>query len=228
MLDDSFVMKHSNQIEIYIIAKACRKFNNRSKNSIAAPMDFAKLLAASNKNNTKVKNNDYKYLHVCNLNRVYNSSVEHVTDHEHIVLTYMFTSCAHAVSLELFSMFFENNIFYKVYNKCVKTVNKYMIELGFNSILSYYKIDTLLKDEYPVKFVTYNMCINGCCRFSIIEEEDFINEDETCPYFGEGRYKVERVSVKSAQIFQMVSLLEQLRFKHAHHEEWAKMTYENF
>ncbi|OAD71084.1 hypothetical protein PHYBLDRAFT_148301 [Phycomyces blakesleeanus NRRL 1555(-)] len=227
MLDDSFVMKHSNQIETYIIAKACRKFNNRSKGSIAAPMDFAKLLAASNKNNTKVKSIDINDVQV----EVYNSSVEHVTDHEHIVLTYMFNSCVQAVSLELFSMFFENNISHKVYNKCVKTVNKYMIELGFtnvDSILPYYKVDTLLKDEYPVKSVAYNMCINGCCWLSKIEEEDFINEDETCSHFGEGRYKVERVSVKSAQTFQMVSLLEQLRFKHAHHEEWAKMTYEDF
>ncbi|OAD74580.1 hypothetical protein PHYBLDRAFT_167984 [Phycomyces blakesleeanus NRRL 1555(-)] len=259
-LDDSFVVECSNQIKTCIIAQACRKFNNRNKGSIAAPMDFAKFLAAENKNNTKVESmdiddvqvesveeinksidyvsdNNYGYLHVCNPDRVYNVPVEHVTDHEHFVSTYMSNSRAQAVSLELFSMFFENNVSHEVYDKCIKIVNKYMAELGsthalttisakVDSLLSYYKVDTLLKEEYPVKSIAYDMCINGCCRFSTVEEGDFIDKDETCPHCSEGSYKVERASVKPAQTFQIVPLSEQLQFKLAYPEKRAKMAYD--
>ncbi|OAD71970.1 hypothetical protein PHYBLDRAFT_113964 [Phycomyces blakesleeanus NRRL 1555(-)] len=69
------------------------------------------------------------------------------------------------------------------------------------------------------------MCINGCCWFSTVEEEDFIDKNETCPHCSEDRYKVERVSVNPAQTFQIVPLSEQLQFKLAHPEEQAKMAY---
>ncbi|OAD73080.1 hypothetical protein PHYBLDRAFT_169336 [Phycomyces blakesleeanus NRRL 1555(-)] len=251
MLDDSFFVKCSNRIEDCIIAQACEKSNNRNKVATTAPMDFDKFLAAGNSNHNEaesmdtndvqvksvkeinenidyISDNDYGYLRVRNPYRVYNAPVDHVTDYEHFVPTHVSNSRAQAVSLELFSMFFENNISHEDYDKCIKIVNKYMAELRFtkvDSLLSYYRVNTLLKEKYPVKSIAYDMCINGCCWFSTVEEGDFIDKDETCPHCGEDRYKVERVSVKPAQTFQIVPLLEQLWFKLAHPEEWAKMTY---
>ncbi|OAD70453.1 hypothetical protein PHYBLDRAFT_70627 [Phycomyces blakesleeanus NRRL 1555(-)] len=251
MLDDSFFVKRSNRIEDRIIAQACEKFNNRNKVATTAPMDFDKFLAAGNSNHNEAESmdtddvqvesveeineninymsdNDYGYSRVRNPDRVYNAPVDRVTDYEHFVPTHVSNSRAQAVSLELFSMFFENNVSREVYDKGIKIVNKYMAELGsskVDSLLSYYRVDTLLKEEYPVKSVAYDMCINGCFRFSTVEEGDFIDEDETCPHCGEDRYKVERASVKPAQTFQIVPLSEQLRFKLAHPEERAKMAY---
>ncbi|OAD79476.1 hypothetical protein PHYBLDRAFT_162545 [Phycomyces blakesleeanus NRRL 1555(-)] len=144
------------------------------------------------------------------------------------IMTSSHKSHAQAISLELFSMFFENNVSREVYDKCIEIVNKYMAELGstkVDSLLSYYRVDTLLKEEYPVKSVAYDMCINGCCWFSTVEEGDFINEDETCSHCSEDRYKVERASVKPAQTFQIVPLSEQLQFKLAHPKKQAKMAY---
>ncbi|OAD74867.1 hypothetical protein PHYBLDRAFT_167208 [Phycomyces blakesleeanus NRRL 1555(-)] len=66
-----------------------------------------------------------------------------------------------AASLELFSMFIENNVSCNVFDKCVKMMNKYMAECGLsviNSLMSYYKIDTLLRQEYTGRPVMDDMC----------------------------------------------------------------------
>ncbi|OAD79002.1 hypothetical protein PHYBLDRAFT_62229 [Phycomyces blakesleeanus NRRL 1555(-)] len=171
MLNDLFVVEHSNRIEICIIAQARRKFNNRNKGSITAPIDFAKFLAAGNKTTPR-------HLRVRNLDRVYNVPVEHFTDYENLVPTCVSNSRAQT-----------NNVSREVYDKCIKIVNKYMAELGSN----------------------------GCCRFSTVEERDFISED---------RYKVEKASAKTTQTFWIVPLSEQLRFKLAHPEKRAKIAYD--
>ncbi|OAD67260.1 hypothetical protein PHYBLDRAFT_63744 [Phycomyces blakesleeanus NRRL 1555(-)] len=67
---------------------------------------------------------------------------------------------AEAASLELFFMFVENNVSHNVFDKCVKMMNKYMAECELsaaNSLMSYYKMDILLRQEYTVRPVTHDI-----------------------------------------------------------------------
>ncbi|OAD69437.1 hypothetical protein PHYBLDRAFT_172076 [Phycomyces blakesleeanus NRRL 1555(-)] len=128
-------------------------------------------------------------------------------EYNQFVPMYTPNSSAEAVSLELFSLFFENSVSREIYNQSVKIVNEYMTERGSSktdSLLSYYKVDTLLKQEYTVKAQVYDMCASRCFRFPDVEPGNSIVENET---------------------YQAVPLSEQLHFKLAHPEEQAKIAY---
>ncbi|OAD68450.1 hypothetical protein PHYBLDRAFT_69007 [Phycomyces blakesleeanus NRRL 1555(-)] len=132
---------------------------------------------------------------------------------------------AEAASLELFSMLVENNVSRNVFDKCVKMMNKYMTESAINSLMSYYKMDTLLRQEYTVRPVTHDMCKEGCTRFEAIEAGQHADEEEQCSHCNSQRFQCKRGTLIPVQTFQVVSLSEQLRFKLGNSQERTKMEY---
>ncbi|OAD72654.1 hypothetical protein PHYBLDRAFT_73061 [Phycomyces blakesleeanus NRRL 1555(-)] len=135
---------------------------------------------------------------------------------------------AEAATLKFFSMFVENNVSHNVFDKCIKIVNKYMAEHGLpatNALLSYYKMDKILKDKYTVCTATYDMCMEGCVHFRDVEASNLIDEKEQCPHCGSQRFRCERDTLVSVQTFKVVHLSQQLRFKLGNSQEHAKMAY---
>ncbi|KAL0082355.1 hypothetical protein F4703DRAFT_1930715 [Phycomyces blakesleeanus] len=77
----------------------------------------------------------------------------------------------------------ENNVSCNVFDKCVKIVNKNMIErAAINALMSHYKMDTLLKSEYTVRPETYDMCQEGCICFDNVEAGQNADAEEQCPH----------------------------------------------
>ncbi|OAD66172.1 hypothetical protein PHYBLDRAFT_175467 [Phycomyces blakesleeanus NRRL 1555(-)] len=178
---------------------------------------------------------DRGYFHVCNtVDHVdfpsqYESSEsnESELDEAPRVSHYEPMSGTAAASLELFSMFVENNVSRNVSDKCVKMMNKYMTECGLscklttilaaiNSLMSYYKMDTLPRQEYTVSPVTHDMTI---------EAGQHTDENEWCPHCNSRRFQCERGTLIPVQTFQVVPLSEQLRFKLGNAQECTKMEY---
>ncbi|OAD74896.1 hypothetical protein PHYBLDRAFT_167231 [Phycomyces blakesleeanus NRRL 1555(-)] len=160
------------------------------------------------------------YSCIRNLDNSDNITAEYNVEYEQRIPLYKPNSRAKAASLKLFSMFFEKNVSRDVFDKSVKIFNEYMKECGspnINSLLSYYKMKTLLKEKYPIKATAYDMCVKGCCWFSTVVESIDIDENETCPLCGEAQYKLRGNRIIPAQTYQ--------RFKLGHPEERAKMTY---
>ncbi|OAD78051.1 hypothetical protein PHYBLDRAFT_68443 [Phycomyces blakesleeanus NRRL 1555(-)] len=194
--------------------------------------------------NCPEKESGCDYFHICNtVDHVdfpsqYKSgkSDESKLDETPRVSHYEPMSGAEAASLELFSMFVENNMSCNVFDKCVKMMNKYMTECRLscklttilaviNSLMSYYKMDTLLRQEYTVRPVTHDMCKKGCTRFEAIEAGQHADEEEWCPHCNSQQFQCDRGTLIPVQTFQVVPLSEQLRFKLGNAQKRTKMEY---
>ncbi|OAD75564.1 hypothetical protein PHYBLDRAFT_166798 [Phycomyces blakesleeanus NRRL 1555(-)] len=214
MLDNSFFEQQPAQMDINVTYPAYNMMDINDKASVNDSIDFDGFLAAAT-NNVEANEEDTSPMEAnsSNVEVEYTSGMAQAEpeqaniEYDQFVPMYTPNSSAEAVSLELFSLFFENSVSREIYNQSVKIVNEYMTERGSpktDSLLSYYKVDTLLKQEYTVKAQVYDMCASGCFRFPDVEPGNSIVENET---------------------YQVVPLSEQLRFKLAHPEEWAKITY---
>ncbi|OAD70567.1 hypothetical protein PHYBLDRAFT_69602 [Phycomyces blakesleeanus NRRL 1555(-)] len=97
---------------------------------------------------------------------------------------------------------------------------------AINALMSHYKMNTLLKMEYTICSVTYDMYQEGCIRFDTVEAGQYEDDKEQCPHCNSQWFQDERGTLILAQTFQVVPLSEQLRFKLGNAQEQAKMTYD--
>ncbi|OAD65393.1 hypothetical protein PHYBLDRAFT_72469 [Phycomyces blakesleeanus NRRL 1555(-)] len=151
--------------------------------------------------------NDYSsehahgYLHICNPLNSRNIPIEsEVTENgneETQVFFYKANTNAEAATLELFSIFVKNNISHNVFDKCVKILINILATTS--SFMTYYKKNMLLKEEYTVHTDVYDMYKKGCVCFCVVKA--------------------------GHQIFKIVTLSQQLKFKLSHSQKQARMAY---
>ncbi|OAD74302.1 hypothetical protein PHYBLDRAFT_144748 [Phycomyces blakesleeanus NRRL 1555(-)] len=190
MLDNSFFEQQPTQMDINITYPAYDMMDINNKASVNDSIDFDGFLAAAT-NNVEADEEDTFHMEAksSNVEMEYTSSEPEQAniEYDQFVPIYTPNSRAEAASLELFSLFIANSVSPKT-----------------DSLLSYYKLDTLLKQEYTVKAQVYDMCASECFCFPNVRPGNSIIENET---------------------YQVVLLLEQLCFKLAHPEEQAKIAY---
>ncbi|OAD67998.1 hypothetical protein PHYBLDRAFT_151080 [Phycomyces blakesleeanus NRRL 1555(-)] len=125
------------------------------------------------------------YFHVCNVVEHRDSSNHSESNESDLgeaprVSSYELNSHAEAASMKLFSMFVENNMSCNVFDKCVKIVNKYMIECSLpaiNALMLHYKMDTPLNSEYTVRSVIYSICQKDYIHFDTVEAGQYKDEE---------------------------------------------------
>ncbi|OAD81092.1 hypothetical protein PHYBLDRAFT_138636 [Phycomyces blakesleeanus NRRL 1555(-)] len=165
--------------------------------------------------NDSDNSNDYSYesvhgyLHIrnpVNINTlpIKSDFVTKNVNQESYVPFYESNTYAEAATLELFSMFVENNVSCNVFDKCIKILT--IILAATNVLLSYYKMDKILKDEYTVHTATYDICMKGCIRFCDVKASNLIDEKEQCSHCGSQWFRRERDTLVPVQTFKVVHL----------------------